>query len=87
MDDMNLGAINGKPFDKELLDSLSKRCEKDFEDHEVIVVPTSHGQALAALRALDIPVEEIEAHERRALHENRPLSVYLRAILRNELAS
>jgi rhodanese-related sulfurtransferase len=87
MDDINLGTINGKPIDKELLDALSKRCERDFEDREVIVVPTSHGQALAALRALDIPVEEIEALERRAQHENRPLSVYLRGIIRSELAS
>ena len=87
MDEKNLGTINGKPIDSELLEKLVARCERDWPENEVTVVPTSHGQALAALRALDIPVEEIEAFERRAQHENRPLSLYLKAILRNELAS
>jgi hypothetical protein len=87
MDDMNLGTINGKPIDKELLDELTLRCEKDWADCDVTIEPTSHGQALAALKALDMPVDEIEALERRAQHENRPLSLYLNAVLRNELAS
>ena len=87
MDDMNLETINGKPITKELIDELSARCEKEWSATEVRVVPTSHGKALAALQALGLPAEEIEALERRAKNENRPLQLYLKTILRNELAS
>ena len=87
MDEMNLGTINGKPITRELLDELTTRCEKDWADDEVSVVPTTYGQALAALQALQLPAEEIQALERRARNENRPLSLYIKSILQNELAS
>ena len=87
IDEKNFGTINGKPITEELLDALSTKCERDWADDEVTVIPTSHGQALDALKALGLPVEEIEALERRARHENSPLSAYLKAILRNGLAS
>ena len=87
MDEINLGTINGKPITKELLEDLSSRCEKDWAEGDFREAPTSHGQALVILKTLDLPVEEIEALERRAQHENRPLLHYLKTILRNELAS
>jgi hypothetical protein len=34
-----------------------------------------------------LPVEEIEALERRAQHEKRPLSYFLKSILRDALVS
>jgi hypothetical protein len=86
MDELSLGTIDGKPITRELLETLSSRCEKNWNDEDVLVAPTSHGRALAALQALELPVEEIEALERRAQHEKRSLSFFLRTILRNELA-
>ena len=47
MDEVNLGTIKGKPITKELLDELAARCEKDWTEDEVSVVPTDHVQALA----------------------------------------
>ena len=83
---LDLGTIKGKPITPELLGTLSERCETDWAEDEVSVEATSHGRALAALQALELPVEEIEALERRAQHENTTLSYFLRSILRNELA-
>jgi len=87
MDEINNKTINGQPITQELLGKLSARCEEDWSADKVSVVPTSHALALDALRALELPIEEIEALERRAQHEHRPLSVYIKSILRNELAS
>jgi hypothetical protein len=87
MDELTLGTINGKPITQELLDTAVSRCENDWNKDMVSVVSTSYGRALAALQALELPVEEIEALERRANHENRSLSFFLKSILRNELAS
>ena len=87
MDELKDRTIGGHSITKEMLDKLAVRCEKDWTEDEVVVVPTSHGQALTALRELELPTEEIEALERRAQHENKPLSLYLKSILRNELAS
>ena len=60
IDEINLGTINGKPITKELLESLSSRCEQGWADDEVTVVPTNHSKAFAALSALDVPVEEMD---------------------------
>ena len=87
MDEMKFGTINGRPITQEFLETLSARCEEDWSENEVSVVSTRHALALDALRALELPTEEIEALERRAHHENRPLSVYIKTILRKELAS
>ena len=86
MGKLNLGTIGGKPITRELLETLSARCEKDWEGEEILAASTNHGRALAALQALELPSEEIEALERRARHENLSLSLFLRSILRNELA-
>ena len=85
MDKLNLGTIDGKPITQELLEGLSSRCENNWAEDEINVAPTSHGRALVALQALELPVEEIEALERRAQNENRPLAFFLRSVLRNEL--
>jgi hypothetical protein len=86
MEKVNLGTIDGTPIDRELLKKLSSRCEADWAEDQVTETPTSHGRALAALQALELPIEEIEALERRAQNEKRSLSFFLRSILRNELA-
>jgi hypothetical protein len=86
MNDDNLGTIGGEPITRELLGNLSLRCEKDWNVDEFSEAPTSYGRALAALQALDLPVEEIEALERRARHEKRSLPLFLRSILQNELS-
>ena len=83
----DLGTIGGKPITQEMLDEFAADFERDWADSEIEVRPTSHGKALAALQALDIPVGEIEALERRARHERQPLSFFVRSILQNELAS
>jgi hypothetical protein len=85
MKDINLGTINGEKITSEMLEALSVRCERDWSDSEVTVEPTSYGKALAALQALDLPVEEIEALERRAKHEKKPLPFFIRSILQGEL--
>jgi hypothetical protein len=70
-----------------MLEELSARCEQDRPEDKVTVAPTDYGKALAALQALNLPVEVIEALERRARHERKPLSFYIRSILQDELAS
>jgi hypothetical protein len=85
MNDVNLGTIGGEKITSELLEKMSARCERDWSEDEVMIEPTSYGKALAALQALDLPVEEIEALERRAKHEKKPLSFYIRSILQGEL--
>jgi hypothetical protein len=85
MNDMNLGTIGGKMITSETLEALSARCERDWPESEVMIEATSYGKALAALQALDIPVEEIEALERRAKHEKKPLPFFIRSILQGEL--
>jgi hypothetical protein len=69
-----------------MLEELSARCEQDWPEDKVTVAPTAYGKALAALQALDLPVEEIEALERRAKHERKPLSFFIRSILQDKLA-
>jgi hypothetical protein len=80
------GTIDGQPVTKAMLDGLSAEFEQDWPKSKVSVSPTSYGKALAALQTLEIPVDEIEALERRAKHENKPLSFFLRSVLQNELA-
>ena len=86
MNNVSLGTMDGEPITQELLENLSLRCEKDWSGDEYTVSSTSYGRALAALQALDLPVEEIEALERRAQHKKSPLPLFLRSVLRNELA-
>jgi rubrerythrin len=85
MDDMNFGTIGGEKITSEMLETLLARCEHDWPESEVTVALTSYGKALAALQALDIPVEEIEALERRAKHEKKSLPFFIRSILQGEL--
>lgn len=82
----NYGTYNEKPINEEMLESFSADFERDWQPEEITVVPTERGKALLALQALDLPVSEIEALERRAKHENKPLSFYLRTVLQNVLA-
>jgi hypothetical protein len=86
MEDLNLGTIGGKKITPEMLEELSARCERDWPEDEITVTPTDYGKALAALQALNLPVEEIEALERRAKHERKPLPFFIRSILQDELA-
>ncbi|MDR1815987.1 MAG: hypothetical protein LBR00_04805 [Clostridiales Family XIII bacterium] len=86
MNDYNLKTTDGRPVTDELIEELSARCEKGWDPSEVVVVSTKHGKAMAALQALDIPLQEIEALERRAKHEHKPLSSYVRSVLLSELA-
>jgi DNA-binding PadR family transcriptional regulator len=82
----NYGTYNEKPITEEMLESFSANFERDWQPEEITVVPTERGKALLALQALDLPVSEIEALERRAKYENKPLSFYLRTVLQNVLA-
>ena len=84
---VNPGTIGGEPITGELLENLSLRCEKDWDSDEFSVVSTGYGRAIAALQALDLPVEEIGALERRAQQEKCSLPLFLRSILQNKLAS
>lgn len=82
----DLGTIGGKPVTNETIEVLVSEFEKDWDETEVDIVPTSHGRALAALQSLDLTVDEIEALERRAKHEQKPLSFFLRSVLQDKLA-
>lgn len=82
----NFGTYNGKPITEDMLDSYSVEFERDWQTDEISVVPTERGKALLALQALNLPVSEIEALERRAKHENKPLNFYLRTVLQDALA-
>ncbi len=85
MDETKLGTINGKSVTPEMLANLSQKFEQDWNDDEVTVKPTSYGNALAALRCLDLSVGMIQALERRAKKQHKPLSLFLRSVLQNEL--
>jgi hypothetical protein len=82
MDDLNLGTIDGKKITPEMLEGLSARCEQDWKEDKATVSLTDYGKTLAALQALDMPVDEIEALERRAKHERKPFPLFIRSILR-----
>jgi hypothetical protein len=76
----------GRPLTKELIDELATDFERDWNESDVVVMPTIRGKALQALQSLDLPVEQIEALERRAKQEQKPFTSYLRSILQHELA-
>ena len=82
----NFGTIDGKPITQEMIEELASEFERDWTETEARVVSTSHGRALAALQSLELTVGEIEALERRAKHEQKPLSFFLRSILQDKLA-
>ena len=82
----DLGTIGGKPITKEMIEEFSADFERDRTEEEVRVVSTEYGRALAALQSLDFSVDEIEALERRAKHEQKPLSYFLRSVLQDKLA-
>ena len=85
MDLDDLGEINGQPIDQAMLDNFTATFDRDWDDSEIIVRPTKYGKALQALQSLELSHIEIEALERRAMHERKPLSVYLRSILQDAL--
>jgi hypothetical protein len=75
----------GQPITPELIGKLSAEFERDWDDSEITVVPTRYGKALQALQALELPVDEIEALERRARYERKPLQFFIRSILQSKL--
>jgi len=81
-----LGTIGGKPITQEMIDGFSSEFERDWSETEVKSIPTNHGRALAALQSLELTVDEIEALERRAKHEQKPLSYFVRSVLQEKLA-
>ncbi|MDR1358705.1 MAG: hypothetical protein LBJ48_05070 [Coriobacteriales bacterium] len=83
----DLGTLNGKPISSEMLDGLSADFEATWTDSEVDVSLTDRGKALRALQALNMPIEEIEALERKAQHEQSTLPLFLRTILREKLTA
>ena len=85
MNPEDLGEFNGQPIDQAMLDNLVATFERDWDDSEIIVQYTDYGKALQALQTLELSSVEIEALERRAIHEQTPLPVYLRSILQNAL--
>ena len=82
----DLGTIGGQPVTQQMLDGFVSEFERNWAETEVEIVPTNYGRALAALQSLDLSVNEIEALERRAKHEEKPLSFFLRSILQDQLA-
>ena len=82
----DLGTIDGRPITQEMIDGFSADFERDWTAEEARAVPTEYGRALAALQSLDFSVDEIEALERRAKHEQKPLSYFLRSVLQDKLA-
>jgi hypothetical protein len=81
----NLGTYRGRPVSPELIEELSAKFERDWDESEITVAPTRYGKALQALQALELPVDEIEALERRAKYEKKPLQFFIRSILQSEL--
>ena len=81
-----LGTIGGQPITQEMIEGFSSEFERDWAEDEIVVSATSHGRALAALQSLELTVDEIEALERRAKHEQKPLSFFLRTVLQDKLA-
>jgi len=81
-----LGTIGGKPFTKEMIEGFSSEFERDWSEAEALVVPTEYGRALAALQSLDLTVNEIQALERRAKHEQKPFSFFIKSVLQEKLA-
>jgi hypothetical protein len=70
-----------------MLDGFAIDFLRDWDDSEVIVAPTSRGITLRALQALELPVDEIEALERKAQSEQQPLSIFVRNVLQGELSA
>jgi len=81
-----LDTIGGKPITKEMIDELSSGFERDWTEAEALVVPTEYGRAIAALQSLNLTVDEIEALERRAKHEQQPFSFFIKSVLQEKLA-
>jgi hypothetical protein len=78
-------AFGGKPLTGEYIEELSAVFERNWSEDEVEMRPTSYGKALAALQALDMPAGDIEALERQAQYERKPLPHFIRSILQNRL--
>ena len=86
MKNEELGTIGGEPITQEMIEGFTSEFERNWTETEATVVPTSYGRALAALQSLELTVDEIEALERRAKHEQKPLSFFLRSVLQDKLA-
>ncbi|MDR0310095.1 MAG: hypothetical protein LBJ21_00770 [Acidobacteriota bacterium] len=82
----DFGTIGGEPITQEMIAEFVSEFERDWDEAEIEVKSTSYGRALSALQSLDLTVEEIEALERRAKHEQKPLSFFLRSVLQDKLA-
>jgi hypothetical protein len=87
MSTLGLGTIEDKPIDQEMLDALAADFARDWDDSEAMIVPTSRGITLRALQALELPVDQIEALERRAQNKHQPLSIFIRTVLQDELSA
>jgi hypothetical protein len=85
MSETNLRTIHGKPLSPETLAEYSQKFEQTWQDDEVTMKPTNYANALIALQSLDLTVGVIEALERRAKQQKKPLSFFLRSVLQNEL--
>jgi len=86
MKNEDIGTIGGKPVTQEMVEEVCAEFERDWTEDEASAMSTKYGQALAALQILDLTVGEIEALERRAKHEKKPLSYFVRSVLQEELA-
>jgi hypothetical protein len=81
------GTLNGQPISEKMLQDYADDFAKDWDESKIIVRQTDRGVTLSALQALDIPVEEIEAIERKAKYEHTPLSLYVRKALVDRLTA
>ena len=82
----DLGTIGGKPITEKMIEGYGSEFERDWDKSEVEIRQTNYGRALAALQSLDLTIDEIEALERRAKHEQKSLSFFLRSALKDKLA-
>jgi rubrerythrin len=81
------GTLNGRQISEEMLRGYADDFAKDWEESRIVARQTDRGATLSALQALDIPVEEIEAIERKAKHERTSLSMYVRKTLVDQLTA
>jgi hypothetical protein len=81
------GTLGGQPITDEMLQGLAADFANDWDESKVVFKQTSRGATLSALQALDIPVEAIEAIERRAEREHTPLSLFVREALVGRLTA
>ena len=82
---LNIGTIGGETITQEMLNEYEATFERDWLHTEVNVLPTERGKVLRALHDLNIPLNEVEALERRANHKQQPLNLYIHSIIKQEL--